>query len=235
MMIFIEATDLSSVPSCSVLVPIEQYKEYLTFQGPVYERYRQHVFGHAFLHFADEDARQRWLAACNRYNEASDELDYRDMHGQLNCSFQRRDELTLIMQEASEEMEACVVHEEKILDFCSWPKPALTVHQLQSLVNELLARYQRYSEFLKNWNSAGKESAGFELVEPALVEKFRVEPRIWRDPLPISLWEYLSYDVGAWLWISLRDYPHVFWGKLEEEVLPQFYDLLKRLGFELVY
>jgi hypothetical protein len=215
------------------LVSIDEYKEYLTFQGPVYEQYRHYIWGGCFLHFANKEACERWLAARNRFSSAFDERNYRDIHGELNCSFQRRDECDLIMQEAVEEMDACCSYE-KILDFCSWPKPALAVHQLQFLVDELLARYQRYSEFLKNWNSAG-ERAEFELVEPILSKKFQVEPRIWRDPLPISLWEYLSYDLGAWLWISLRDYPHVFWGKFEEEVLPQFYDLLKRLGFELAY
>jgi hypothetical protein len=230
-MIFIEATDLSSVPSCSVLLSIEQYKEYLTFQGPVYERYRQHVFGHTFLHFADEDARQRWLAACNRYNEASDELNYRDMYGQLNCSFQRRDEYEVIMQEAAEEMDACAVTEKR-QDFYSWPKPALSVSQLQSLVDEAFERWQRYSDLFKSG------SPDFELAEPALSERFREEPVIWRDPLPFTIYEYLSYELAIWLWASLRDYfPE--WEKSKEQqdspLFPRLFEHLKRLGFELAY
>lgn len=231
-MIFIAATECFFAPTCTVLLSIEEYIEYLDFQGPIYERYRQHSFGGSFLHFTDEAVREQWLVACNRFNEADDELNYRDMWGERHCSLQRRDELEAIMQEAVKEMDACAVYE-KCLDFWSCPKPPLTIHQLQSLVDELLTRYQRYSQFLKNWDNTG-ERADFGLVEPVLAEKFRFNPKIWRNPSQRLIWEFLSYDLGTWLWTSLRDYPHVFWGKLEEEVLPQFYEKLKLDGFELI-
>lgn len=236
-MIFVEATDLSSLPARSVLLPIEKYEEYLTFQGPMYERYHHYTFGHAFLHFTDEGTRERWLTACNRYYEASDELEYRDIHGQLRCSFQRRDECKAIMQEAIEEMEDCAVAE-TMLDFGSWPKPALTVSQLQSLVDKAFERWQRYSELLKSYPSNGDlDRRGFELAEPELSERFRDEPVIWRDPLPFTVYEYLSYDLARWLWTSLRDYPEIWKKKKSEQqdslLLPRLFSYLKMLGFEL--
>ncbi len=235
-MIFVDATDLSDLPARTVLLPIEKYEEYLTFQGPVYERYRHYLFGHSFLHFTDEGACERWLAARNRYNEAEDELNYRDIHGQLRCSFQRRDECEVIMQEAAEEMDACAVSE-KMLDFYSWPKPALTVSQLQSLVDEAFERWQRYSELLKSYPSDDdSDRRGLELAEPELCERFKEEPVIWRDPLPFTIYEYLSYDLARWLWTSLRDYSEVWEKKSEQQdspLLPQLFSYLKMLGFEL--
>jgi hypothetical protein len=112
MIIFYPGADLESCPPVTVALSCQEYESYLTFEGPVYERYRHLCWSEGAVRVKDEADRERWVEARNRWLDADELLHLRDMWGNLKTTFAQRQECERIMEEAEREMEALEIREE---------------------------------------------------------------------------------------------------------------------------